>query len=146
MAGSKSEITPLMTKSAEGLAPTSVDKKNDYLATVESDVESDLSTHKPDNPFADPVVAEYYRDVYERAQYECRHVFDPEVEWTEEEEKAIVRKLDWRVSLTSCILFISLQVDRGNLSQAAADNFLDVRQKLQLCLLTPGPWAQHQRL
>jgi hypothetical protein len=29
------------------------------------------------NIFADPEVAAYYKDVYENAQYECRHVFDP---------------------------------------------------------------------
>lgn len=46
--------------------------------------------------FQDPEVAEHYRIVYEKAQYECRHVFDPELTWTEEEEKRLVRKLDWR--------------------------------------------------
>lgn len=51
------------------------------------------------NPFADPVAAEHWRQVYEKSQYECRHVYDPTLTWTEEEEKKIVRKLDWRVCL-----------------------------------------------
>lgn len=51
------------------------------------------------NPFLDPDVAEHWSMVYEKAQYECRHVFDPLLTWTPEEEKALVRKLDWRICL-----------------------------------------------
>ena len=51
------------------------------------------------NPFADPEVAAYYAAVYEKAQYECRHVVDPTLEWTRAEERKIVRKLDWHVCL-----------------------------------------------
>jgi hypothetical protein len=51
------------------------------------------------NPFLDPEVAEYWRGVYEKAQYECRHLFDPTLTWTEEEERLLVRKLDWRICL-----------------------------------------------
>jgi hypothetical protein len=52
-----------------------------------------------DNPFLDPDVEQYWKNVYEQSQYECRHVFDANATWTEEEEKAIIRKLDWRVCL-----------------------------------------------
>jgi hypothetical protein len=48
------------------------------------------------NPFEDPEVKAYYVDVYEKSKYECRHVFDSEFTWTPEEEKAVIRKLDWR--------------------------------------------------
>jgi hypothetical protein len=48
-----------------------------------------------DNPFADPQVKAFYVDLYEKAKYECRHVFDAEIEWTKDEEKRLVRKLDW---------------------------------------------------
>jgi hypothetical protein len=51
---------------------------------------------KHDNPFLDPEVKAYYVDMYEKSQYECRHVFDAEFTWTDEEEKKLVRKLDWR--------------------------------------------------
>lgn len=51
------------------------------------------------NPFKDPVVAERWRVQYETSKYECRHLFDPVLSWTEEEEKRLVRKLDWRVCL-----------------------------------------------
>lgn len=50
------------------------------------------------NPFRDPEVAAYYVDLYEKASYECRHVFDPTLEWERKEERKIVRRLDWYVS------------------------------------------------
>lgn len=77
------------------------------------------------NPFLDPKVAEHYRSVYENAQYECRHVFDPTLEWTTAEERRIVRKLDLRVCTWACIMFFALQVDRKNLGQAVSGNMLD---------------------
>lgn len=78
-----------------------------------------------ENPFKDDAVAEHWRQVYHESQYECRHVFDPTLTWSEEEEKAIIRKLDWRVCLWACCMFFGLQVDRGNLVQAVSDNMLD---------------------
>lgn len=87
-----------------------------------SDTESQLSA--TGNPFKDPAIAEYYRKLYELTQYECYEAFDPEFEWTPEEEKKLVRKLDWRVAFTACFMFVGLQIDRGNLAQAVADNLL----------------------
>lgn len=78
-----------------------------------------------ENPFKDEAVAEHWRQVYHDSQYECRHVFDPTLTWSEEEEKAIIRKLDWRVCLWACCMFFGLQVDRGNLVQAVSDNMLE---------------------
>lgn len=63
------------------------------------DTESISERKAASNPFADPEVAEFYRALYESTEYECRHEFDPDFKWTEQEEKAVVRKLDWRVSL-----------------------------------------------
>lgn len=57
-----------------------------------SDEESDGSSK---NIFVDPNVAAHYVSVYEKAHYECRHVFDPELTWTKQEEKSVIRKLDW---------------------------------------------------
>lgn len=50
-----------------------------------------------ENPFKTPEVAERWMAVYEKAKYECRHVFDPALTWSEEDEKKIIRKLDWHV-------------------------------------------------
>ncbi|ANB12645.1 hypothetical protein AWJ20_906 [Sugiyamaella lignohabitans] len=76
------------------------------------------------NIFQDPEIADYYRKLYANSQYEGRHHFDPELEWTAKEEKAILWKLEWRVTLWACIMFIGLQIDRGNLVQATSDNML----------------------
>lgn len=76
------------------------------------------------NPFLDPDVAAHWSAVYENSRYECRHEFDPSYTWTDQEEKKIVRRLDWHVCLWACIMFFGLQVDRGNLVQAVSDNLL----------------------
>jgi hypothetical protein len=66
------------------------------------------------NPFLDPDVALHWTAIYEKAQYESRHEFDPTFTWTKEEEKKLIRKLDLRVCLwaVSChILFIQLHTN-----------------------------------
>ncbi|KAG5361095.1 putative transporter [Yarrowia sp. C11] len=88
-----------------------------------ADVQNGAGTNQ--NPFSDPKVAQQFRDLYEKSQYECRHLFDPDFEWTEAEEKRVKRKLEWRVTGWACIMFMALQIDRANLGQALADNFLD---------------------
>ena len=68
------------------------------FASVASDSDEDGDAIKQ-NPFLDPDVAEHWSTVYEKAEYECRHVFDPTLTWSEEEERKLVRRLDWRVCL-----------------------------------------------
>lgn len=77
------------------------------------------------NVFSDTKVANYYRDIYEECGYECREHFDPDFEWTKEEERKVTRKLDLRVAFWAMWMFAALNVDRGNLPQAVSDNFLD---------------------
>lgn len=74
---------------------------------------SSESTIDEKNPFSDPKVAKYYKDLYDNSQYECRDAFDPELEWSAAEEKKLVRKLDYRVCAFACFAFFALQVDRG---------------------------------
>lgn len=156
-------------KEVRGPTTTLVDENTPLRSTIRKDAAtisssssvapsvdaSDLS----DNPFADPAVAAHYATVYEKAKYECRHVFDPNLQWTPQEERRLVRKLDWHVCLWAvsrdpvacsydivllnvlfcqCIMFFALQVDRGNLSQAVSDNMLD-----QLGLTTNGMYIQY---
>jgi hypothetical protein len=81
------------------------------------------------NIFEDPEVKAYYIDVYEKAKYECRHVFDADLTWTKEEEKKLVRKLDLRGELPL--------IDRMNL----ADRIFSL--SLGLCYVlcsTSRPW------
>lgn len=53
--------------------------------------------------FSDPANADYWRLKYEKAGYENRHRFDPEAEWSVEEERKIVRKVNpHRVKANDC--------------------------------------------
>lgn len=72
--------------------------KNAILVSTTFDSDEDGSVFAK-NPFLDPDVTEHWTSVYDKVQYECRHVFDPNITWTEEEERRLVRKLDWRVCL-----------------------------------------------
>lgn len=94
----------------------------------------------------------YYRPI---DSYEGIHRWDPDFEWTDTEEKRIIRKvcarpsfpkmnargriemesdkaltwlymqIDWRVCTFACVTFFALQLDRGNIVQAMSDNMLD---------------------
>ncbi|KAH8197556.1 hypothetical protein TruAng_008292 [Truncatella angustata] len=117
------DIPVLDTAKNEGKF-TDADLKTPHHDYTNNLSESDDEVYDSRNPFLDPDVAAHWKSVYEASTYECRHKFDPDLKWTEEEEKKLVRKLDWRVCLWACIMFFGLQVDRGNLTQAVSDNFL----------------------
>ncbi|RAK96196.1 putative transporter [Aspergillus ibericus CBS 121593] len=57
-------------------------------------------------------------------EYESAHRWDPYFEWTEEEEKRLIRKIDIRVCTFACVTFFALQLDRGNIVQANSDTML----------------------
>lgn len=99
-------MAELVTAAKDGKNPNNLEY-DDTLETKGRPIKetSELSGSEEDvpgnkkNPFRDPVVAHHWREVYEQSKYECRHVFDPSLTWSEEEEKRLVRKLDWRVCL-----------------------------------------------
>lgn len=72
--------------------------------------------------FDDPQLAQFYQPC---ADYENLHRFDPDERWTHREEVSVRRKTDWNVLLWILIMFFGLNLDRGNLGSAAADNLLD---------------------
>ncbi|ENI05822.1 hypothetical protein COCC4DRAFT_39747 [Bipolaris maydis ATCC 48331] len=75
--------------------------------------------------FSDPVVAEYWREVYEQNKYENRHRFDPNYKWTAEEEKRLVRRLDLRITFWAWLMFCALDLNRKNINRAISDNMLE---------------------
>ncbi|KAJ2981781.1 hypothetical protein NUW58_g6601 [Xylaria curta] len=99
---------------------SSLERKNPSIRSSTNSVPSDEELPLKSNPFENPHVANHWRQVYENCRYECRHAFDATLEWSEQEEKRVIRKLDFR-----CVMFFALQVDRGNLTQVVSDNFLD---------------------
>lgn len=70
--------------------------------------------------FQDRTLAEHWSNVYEEANYEGRHRFDPTFQWTKEEEKTLVRKLDLRIMLLIWIMFFALDLVRQNINRALA--------------------------
>ncbi|KAI5795367.1 major facilitator superfamily domain-containing protein [Peziza echinospora] len=64
---------------------------------------------------------DHYRPIPE---YEGIHRYDPTYTWEPTEEKAIVRKIDYRICTFVCLMFFALQLDRGNIAQALSDNML----------------------
>jgi hypothetical protein len=49
-----------------------------------------------DHPFSDPAAAQHWRQIYENAEYEGRHRFDPKYTWEAEEEKRLVKRVSRR--------------------------------------------------
>ncbi|KAK4494268.1 hypothetical protein PRZ48_014566 [Zasmidium cellare] len=74
--------------------------------------------------FSDPSVADYWRKVYDNAQYEGRHRFDPEISWSADEEKKLKRKVDLRVMTWCWLMFLALDLNRRNINRAISDDLL----------------------
>ncbi|KAK7408891.1 hypothetical protein QQX98_008952 [Neonectria punicea] len=72
--------------------------------------------------FDNSELAQFYQP---HPDYENLHRFDPDERWTHREEQAVRRKTDVRIFLWILVMFFGLNIDRGNLGNAAADNLLN---------------------
>jgi hypothetical protein len=71
--------------------------------------------------FDDPTLAQYNQP---HPEYENLHRFDPSERWSYREEQAVRRKTDLRIFSWILVMFFALNIDRGNLGNAVADNLL----------------------
>ncbi|KAF3401576.1 putative transporter [Penicillium rolfsii] len=103
-------------------------EKQEPTSLLRSLLVSSRRTNNPDaiatvrSVFDDPLLAKYYQP---HPDYENISHFDPSARWTYREESAVRWKTDWTVLLWILVMFFGLNLDRGNLSNAAADNLLD---------------------
>ncbi|QPC76165.1 hypothetical protein HYE68_006917 [Fusarium pseudograminearum] len=112
-----------MAASDDGHKTTKVvDVKGHDQSPLDSGDESGSSSIE--HPFSDPEIADRWRKVYEKAEYENRHRFDPSFTWTDGEEKKLVRKIDFRICLWAWVMFLSLDFHRRNINRAISDNML----------------------
>ncbi|GAA6038163.1 hypothetical protein JCM8097_005772 [Rhodosporidiobolus ruineniae] len=69
----------------------------------------------------DGPLAEHYT-LHEK--YENKEAFDPSFRWTYREDRAVTRKVDIKIMIWVLVMFLLLDIDRGNLKNATADNLL----------------------
>lgn len=101
-----------------------VARESDTSSSATSKAERPHHGSYEDHAFSNPATAQYWRDRYEDAKYEGRHRFDPSYTWTAEEEKKLIRRLDFRITFWAWIMFISLDLNRKNINRAISDNML----------------------
>jgi hypothetical protein len=87
--------------------------------------------------FDDPDTLKEYRPGDE---WENTHRFDPDERWTWGEEHRLIRKIDIKIMLFAAIMFMALELDRSNISQALTDNFLE-----DLGMDTNGNWPEWKK-
>ncbi|KAI1849709.1 hypothetical protein JX266_004658 [Neoarthrinium moseri] len=96
------------------------------LDDLSSDEKNGISSQsvRADNTgtFADGGHNKFYAPI---GKYEGAHRYDPNVQWSDLEEKQLIRKLDFKICSWACLMFFALQLDRGNIQQALSDNMLN---------------------
>ncbi|KAH7029822.1 major facilitator superfamily domain-containing protein [Microdochium trichocladiopsis] len=104
------------------ILPLGVSRKAKRFLWEKSD-----KTYDPDDTatlpsvFDDPQLAGQYQPP---ENWENIHRFNPDARWTWREDDKLMRKVDLRIMIWCCVMFIGLEIDRANIQQAMSDNFL----------------------
>lgn len=98
-----------------------LESRGSALTDSASDAQGSVAEH---HIFTDPVVAERWQSIYEKANYENRHRFDPTFTWSADEERRLVRKIDLRIMVWAWTMFCALDMHRRNINRAISDNML----------------------
>ena len=117
------EIAPLLeTSDSDSIVENSITitagksdpppKYDTFVSSATEFADGHITFSERKNPFQDREVAEHWRLTYEKSQYECRHVYDPSLTWSEEEEKRLIRKLDWRICLWAVRIILNKDLNR----------------------------------
>ncbi|KAF9729491.1 major facilitator superfamily transporter [Paraphaeosphaeria minitans] len=85
----------------------------------------DLDTVATQPSIWDSDNVEEYKERYIHKEWENWSAFDPNFRWTWREERAVRRKVDWKIMVWVCVMFAALNIDRSNISNAVSDNMLD---------------------
>ncbi|POR35074.1 MFS transporter [Tolypocladium paradoxum] len=119
--GSKGTSSVSTTSLNSDIPPLGVQlEENRSLFKPSQFLDKDAVATQP-SVFDDPNAAEKY---HPREDWENTHRFDPLFRWTWREEFRLVRKIDLYIMVWACIMFMALELDRANISQALTDNFL----------------------
>ncbi|KAK0609606.1 major facilitator superfamily domain-containing protein [Bombardia bombarda] len=104
----------------------SLGASNESLANENGNQSSDSGYgSSAEHIFNDATVAEYWRNVYDKASYENRHRFDPEFKWAADEERKLVKKIDFRIMFWAWVMFCALDIHRRNINRAISDGMLE---------------------
>ncbi|KAI6781201.1 uncharacterized protein J7T54_002557 [Emericellopsis cladophorae] len=98
---------------------------NDDIESSANVARASMHSNEPDKAHIEVGRENIHNVVEPHDSYEGKHRFDPELTWTPGEERAVVRKTDLCLLTWLCVMFFGLQLDRGNLSNALADNLLE---------------------
>lgn len=114
------KTSPATVKDANPALPLALpdDRRSWWQRRVKQDDDA-IATRQ--SVYDDPDVARHYQP---RADWENINRFDPSERWTVGEERKVIRKMDICTMIWTCIMFMALELDRSNLGQALADNFL----------------------
>ncbi|KPV74735.1 uncharacterized protein RHOBADRAFT_44255 [Rhodotorula graminis WP1] len=125
-AGDKSESSSFSVSRAP-LAPRSEDAYTpgaailDFLGLRKRKADFDLDAVATQESVFDGPLAAHYQPPED---WENIGAFDPDERWTHREERSVRRKTDLRIMLWVLVMFFALDVERGNMANATADNLL----------------------